>query len=70
MKNHRIVTFAASVVSVTLLVVPISKAALTRKAGGSPVKYMTVSPEGSASSADTVIEVVSILFDRLVHPLW
>lgn len=35
------------------------------KAGGSPVKYMTASAAGSSSSAGTVAEVVSFLFDYL-----
>jgi hypothetical protein len=70
MKSHRIFALATSVVAITLAVMPTSAAALTRKSGDTPVKYMTISPSGSASSADTVIEVVSMLFDYLGHPPW
>ena len=70
MKSHRIFALATSVVAITLAVMPTSAAALTRKPGGTPVKYMTISGAGSASSAGTIIEVVSMLFDYLGHPPW
>jgi|HubBroStandDraft_2_1064218.scaffolds.fasta_scaffold1069755_2 hypothetical protein len=68
MKSHRIFAFATSVVAITLAEKPISAAALTRNAGGSPVKYMTISAAGSPSSVGTVIEVISMVFDHLGHP--
>jgi len=68
MKSHRIFALATSVFAITLAVMPSSATALTRKAGGSPLKYMTTSTVGSASSSDTITELVVMVIDSLVSP--
>jgi len=70
MKSHRIFALATSVFALTLAVMPISAAAVTRQPGGSKVKYLQYSTAASPSSGDTIIGVVAMVFDYLGHPPW
>jgi hypothetical protein len=68
MKSPRIFALATSLIAITLSVMPTNAAALTRSTGKNTVKYMTATAD-PGSITGTVIEVVSMLFSHLGHPL-
>ncbi len=59
----RTFALAASVIAITLSMTATNAAALTRKAGGSPVKYMTTSAAGSASTSNSIIRGIIMAVD-------
>lgn len=61
---------AASLIAITLSATATNAAALTRKAGGAPLKYMTTSTVSSGSSAAEIIRGIIMAVDSYLwlHP--